>query len=109
MDPCLTDSQRIQDVPKLPFGYMFHNDSMLQPLFDKYLFNLYQEGIFDRVLTFYQPEAPDCHEKGEFDSVNFGFVQILFYILISGIVSACFIFSIEKCFLFKNQDLLPLS
>ena len=97
MDYCLFDHQEIEGIPAIWVGWMYPYDSMLQPLFDKFTFEIFQ-GI-QKIHSRYTFNSYHCNNLEEdFHPVNFGFVQILFYILISGAVLSLSILVIEKLF-----------
>ena len=98
LDYCDFQTQIMQDIPTLKDGWMFPYDSMLQPLFQKYMLQLYQDGIINRIENDNKVQVPKCNEGNNSMAINFGFVQILFYVLAFGtILSICLLF-LEKMF-----------
>ena len=90
------------DVPESSLGWMYPYDSMLQPLFDRYMLEIFQSGISRRIFDPYNPESQECKEEG-INPVNLNFVAIVFFILILGIVFSAFLLLLELCGLNLNK------
>ena len=84
------------DFPMQNIGWMFPFDSMLQPLFDKYMFELYQSGVINRILKFYNPKLDTCTVK-EFHQVDLNFVMLAFKCISFGLGISLILAIIEKC------------
>ena len=87
LDFCKFDTHLEFGIPKVPGGYMYPFDSMLQPLFDRYMMTLNERGQIDEIFKKYMPKVPNCELNSNFQPVNFGFVQILFIFVCIGIFS----------------------
>ncbi|MGB2153759.1 MAG: hypothetical protein ACPHVX_07415, partial [Flavobacteriaceae bacterium] len=95
-DQCEADFFYASDVPKIPYGYMYPFDSMLQPLFDKFMIDLITYGLVDEILSSYGNSNPaSCTQISNFQSVNFEFVQVLFYFLSGGVILGLIILIFE--------------
>ena len=72
---------------------MFPYKSMLQPLFDQYMLELYQTGLIDRIFQSYQPWDTKCIIDG-FNQVDLNFVLMMFAILGFGVILSgiCLVF-----------------
>lgn len=92
--PCDFTYNTLLDFPSLNTGYMYPNNSMLQPLFDKFWLQIDKEGVFDRIKMTYQNAFPQC-VLDPFQPVNFNFVLLIFWILWIGIFVSLVIFIIE--------------
>ena len=79
----------------IKIGWMYPYQSILQPIFDKYLIEIMEAGIFDRVVEKYQPNQPVC-EKNEIVPINIDCVAILFVILSIGIILSLFFHILEN-------------
>ena len=75
---------------------MFPFNSMLQPIFDQYMLELYQSGVIDRILQFYEPKLETC-EMEEIHSVDINFVILAFKIILFGIILSLLFVAMEKC------------
>ena len=82
------------DIPTSNVGWMYPMNSMLQPLFDSCMQDLYESGITDRILK--RLEDP-CTTKSQFQ-ISFDFVMVLFLILAVGIVLALTTLGLEFFF-----------
>ena len=77
-------------------GWMYPYHSMLQPLFDKYMLELYQSGTVDRIVKYYDPETETCNEE-HYQQITIDFVLIAFICLWIGIGASIVIIILEKC------------
>ena len=76
-------------------GWIYPKNSLLQPLFDKYMLKLYQNGIIKRIEDFHTARKY-CNENNGYLIIQFGFVKILFILLLIGISTALLIGLYEK-------------
>ena len=72
--------------------YPYH--SMLQPLFDRYLLKLFEEGILERVNKALKPHQINC--QAEFVAADYNFLIEVFIVLVIGILLAWLTFFFEK-------------
>ena len=93
---CEIKTQIVEDIPKMRNGHMFPYNSMLQPLFDRYMLSLFQDGILKRINTAYSSldDSVNCNDQQNFQ-VAFGYVQVLFVILGIGGISSIFVLVAE--------------
>ena len=75
-------------------GWMYPYHSMIQPLFDRFTFEILQ-GIH-KIQDHYSYINYDCQLQKDFHSVNYGFVAILFYVLITGATLSLIFLWLEK-------------
>ena len=90
------------DIPPSRVGWMYPYNSMLQPIFDIYMLEIFQSGISRRIFDPYNPESQECKGEG-INPVNLNFVSIVFFILILGIVCSAFLLLLELCGLNLNK------
>ena len=76
-------------------GWVYPKNSLLQPLFDKYMLKLYQNGIINRIEDFHTTRKY-CTENNGYLIIQFGFVKILFILLLIGISTSLIIGLYEK-------------
>ena len=95
-DPCEFGQSRVREISRTSYGMMFPYNSMLQPLFDKYMHHIYELGVYKRLFNEYMPSVPICDTNHQSFQVDFSFVQFLFITLLSGVVASIIIACIEK-------------
>lgn len=102
-DDCAFSLTTIHEIPKDFLGWLYPQDSMLHPLFDRFFFKLSKSGITTKLLqTFITGRSQkDCQHLLETSQINFSLVEILFWILIIGVILALITFLIE-IFLYSN-------
>ena len=94
---CEVDIQIVEDLPRTLSGHMFPYNSMLQPLFDRYMHNLYQDGILNQIEERHAPQfSKQCTNDQNLREVNLDYVQILFICLGTGGIMSIAILMIEK-------------
>ena len=76
-------------------GWMYPKNSLLQPLFDQYMLELYQTGIVQKIEKSYTFEK-FCEEENGYIMINFDFVKILFIVLSVGVSTSIIIALYEK-------------
>ena len=76
-------------------GWMYPKHSLLQPLFDQYMLELYQTGIVQRIEKSHTIQN-FCGEGDGYIRISFGFVEILFIVLSVGVSTAIIIALCEK-------------
>ena len=67
----------MSDFPLSAVGWFYPYDSILQPLFDKYMLELFENGVFNRIVDTIHEKQPDCPAE-TVPKVNFSFVIIIF-------------------------------
>ena len=75
-------------------AWMFPFHSMLQPIFDQYMFEISEAGLVDRIQQFYRPMLPTCSAE-KYNEVDFNFVLVVFGMLGVGVVLAVIVFVLE--------------
>ena len=93
------------DILRVPFrqfrtttaGWMYPKNSILQPMFDKFILQLNQNGVLKRLHEFYQPTEDLCIDEG-YPHTGYDIIGILFVTLASGIMLGIFVVLIEKLF-----------
>ena len=70
---------------------MYARNSILTSIIDRQMESFAENGIFDKTL---KTMKNDCHEN--FAVVSFGFVKILFIILVTGFALSLVILILEK-------------
>ena len=83
------------EFPLSKIGWLYPYDSILQPLFDHYLLELSETGLFDKIMNTIVEKKQDCPAETIIE-VNFLFVNVIFYILVIGVCLALIIFFFEK-------------
>lgn len=76
-------------------GWMYPKNSLLQPLFDQYMLELYQTGIVKKIEKKHTIET-FCTEGNGYIMISFGFVKILFIVLSVGVSISVIIALFEK-------------
>ena len=76
-------------------GWMYPKNSLLQPLFDQYMLELYQTGIVQKIEKKHTIET-FCTEGNGYIMISFGFVKILFIVLSVGVSISVIIALFEK-------------
>ena len=87
---------QMKEYKPLTNGWMYPKNSLLQPLFDQYMLELYQTGIVQRIEKSHTFEK-FCGEEGNgYIMISFGFVKILFIVLSVGVSISVIIALFEK-------------
>ena len=90
---CLVRDNEITPNGRKNVGWMFPQSSMLQPIFDHYMFQLYEKGHIHKLAL--KPDTQVC-ESNDLVPVNFSFVLILFVVLSLGIILSSLTLILEK-------------
>ena len=90
---CLVLDNEITPNERRNVGWMFPQSSMLQPIFDHYMFQLYEKGHIHKLAL--KPDTQVC-ESNDLVPVNFSFVLILFVVLSLGIILSSLTLILEK-------------
>ena len=83
------------EFPLSTIGWLYPYDSILQPIFDKYLLELSESGLLNKIMSTVIEKKQDCQEKTVIE-VDFQFVNVIFYLLITGVCLALIIFILER-------------
>ena len=78
-------------------GWMYPKNSILQPMFDKIMLKLYQNGVMESLKKKYFPK-PICNKQKTYPQVDFEFTKLIFIILLFGIISSVSFCIGEKIF-----------
>ena len=81
-------------LPPTPLGWFFPDNSMLQPIFDKFFIQLFEEGVYNRIKQKIKPHQVDCPTEN-LAAVQFKFLIMIFASLALGILASLFIFIME--------------
>ena len=76
-------------------GWMYPKNSILQPMFDKIMLKLYQNGVMEKLKEKYLPK-PICNKQKSYPQVDFEFTKLIFFILFFGAISSVFLCIGEK-------------
>ena len=97
--------QRIDtcDLMKIPMeefrtttvGWMYPKNSMLQPIFDRFMKKLYHNGVIYKINTKYLQIGSICKNEG-YPQAGFDVIGVLFLVLLIGISSSMILAIIEK-------------
>ena len=79
----------------MQLGWFFPKNSVLAPLFNRYMLELSERGLIQGIRNKYVSPLDKCKAL-EFSPVNFSLVRILFIVLTFGIIIACVISTIER-------------
>ena len=86
---------------------MYPKNSILQPMFDKFILQLNQNGVLKRIHEFYQTTKDLCIDEG-YPHTGYDIIGILFLTLASGIMIGVLVVLIEKLFYYihfrKNHE-----
>ena len=94
------------EFPLWTIGWLYPYDSILQPIFDKYLLELSETGLFDKIMSTVIEKKQECLDDPVIE-VDFRFVNVIFYLLITGVCLALIIFILESYgFDFLKKDLI---
>ena len=94
------------DVPQMRQGWIYPHNSMLQPIFDQFMVEVLNAGVFDRIKTNLRIPRPTCQAHGMVP-IDINFVAILFVLLAIGVLISILLFILEKfglnCDIFKTN------
>ena len=76
-------------------GWFYPYDSILQPLFDKYLLSLFESGVFKRIMKTHDSKKLECPVK-PIVLVDLPFVLGIFCILVGGVILSMLTFLLER-------------
>ena len=94
-DKCDIMTVPMKEHKPLTNGWMYPKNSLLQPLFDQYMLELYQTGIVKKIEKKHTIET-FCTEGNGYIMISFGFVKILFIVLSVGVSISVIIALFEK-------------
>ena len=83
------------EFPSLPNGWFYPYDSILQPLFDKYLLELFETGVFNKVLNNFHTKKLDCPVE-DYAKVELSFIIVIFYAFLGGVFLSLLTFLFER-------------
>ena len=83
------------EFPSLPNGWFYPYDSILQPLFDKYLLELFETGVFNKVLNNFHTRKLDCPVE-DYAKVELSFIIVIFYAFLGGVLLSLLTFLFER-------------
>ena len=76
-------------------GWIYPFNSMLQPLFDRHMLQLFEDGVYMRLKEAEMPQKSICNSNNLI-TVDFEFVILIFTILVLGIFTAIATYLLEK-------------
>ena len=79
----------------MPNGWFYPYNSILQPLFDKYLLELFETGVFNKLLEDFNDKNLDCPAES-YVKVELSFVIVIFCIFLGGVILSVVIFLFER-------------
>ena len=85
----------LKDFKPVPIGWMYPKNSLLQELFDKYMLELYQTGVFWRIENSVSLSKM-CDEEAGFTQLGIDYVRLFFVLLSIGLFLAMVIGLYEK-------------
>ena len=88
----------LKDWEPSTVDWMYPKNSILQPMFDKFMLDLNEKGIIKRIEDMFSNKKI-CKESNDYQQMTFDYVKILFALLILGLISAILIGIYEKIFL----------
>ena len=77
-------------------GWFYPYDSILQPIFDRYLLELFESGVYERIKNTKMDIQQTACQIEPVVEVGFPFVMVIFFILIGGVSLSLLIFVLEK-------------
>ena len=91
MYPCDFDHVDLPEFNKGKTAWMYPQNSMLQPIFDKALFEMDESGVLARHDPMNGIAGRFCSNT-EFIQVDFGFTAVIFILITSGAILSILIF-----------------
>ena len=85
----------LKDFKPVTIGWMYPKNSLLQELFDKYMLELYQTGVFWRIEKSFTVSKM-CDVEIGFTQMGFDYVRLFFVLLSVGLFLAIVIGLYEK-------------
>ena len=76
-------------------GWMYPKNSMLQPIFDRFMKKLYRNGVIYKINTKYLQIGSICKIEG-YPQAGFDVIGVLFFVLLVGILSSMILAIFEK-------------
>ena len=76
-------------------GWMYPKNSMLQPIFDRFMKKLYRNGVIYKINTKYLQIGSICKDEG-YPQAGFDVIGVLFLVLLTGISSSIILAIVEK-------------
>lgn len=92
---CDFTKAKFYDVKDITQGWMYPKNSILQPMFDKFMLELTENGVLEQIESTFFRKAT-CPDTQEFTEIDFDFVKLLFTLLSCGIVVAIIVLIWEK-------------
>ena len=85
----------MKDFRPVTIGWMYPKNSLLQELFDRYMLELYQTGVIQKIENSFALSKM-CDEEAGFTQMGFDYVRLFFVLLSIGLVLAMVIGLYEK-------------
>ena len=85
----------LKDYKPQTNGWMYPKNSLLQELFDKYMLELYQTGVIQKIENSF-PLSKMCLDEAGFTQMEFHYVRIFFVLFSIGLFLAIIIGLFEK-------------
>ena len=83
------------ELPKNKIGWLFPNNSILRPLFDRFFMKHRENGVIAKLKREFMKNEVTCPTE-PFNQIDFKTLGVLFGLLLSGILLALFTIGIEK-------------
>ena len=85
----------LNDFKPVTIGWIYPKNSLLQELFDKYMLELYQTGVIQKIENSFAMSKM-CDDEAGFTQMGFDYVRLFFVLLSIGLVLAMVIGLYEK-------------
>lgn len=99
---CDLAKAKFKDVTDTAQGWMYPKNSILQPMFDKFMLELAENGVLENIeSTFFRKST--CPDTQAFIEIDIDFVKLLFALLSCGIAIAIFVLIWEKVSIIRSK------
>ena len=88
---------------KVKGGWLYPKNSILKPIFDRYLVKLGQSGVDKRLQHIFFNFEDNLNCQSDYEEVGLKITKFLFWLLSIGVVIALMIFLLEAFFALKNR------
>ena len=95
IDTCDLMKVPLKEFRTTTVGWMYPKDSMLQPMFDRFMRQLYRNGVIYKINNKYLQKQAVCKDDG-YPRTGFDVIGILFLVLLIGISTSIIVAIVEK-------------
>ena len=85
----------ISDFPVGTVGWFYPYDSILQPIFDRYMLEIFESGVYERIMDTKIGMKKTACQNEPVVKVDFPFVMAIFCILLGGVSISLLILVLE--------------